>query len=44
MIVKGSSKGAHYGPVCVGEPDDKALERCRLLGAQIAALAVRLFG
>jgi len=44
MIVKGNHQGAHYGPVCVKAPDDKALDRCRALGRDIAELTVKLHG
>ena len=44
MIVKGSHQGAHYGPVCVKAPDEKALDRCRKLGTDVAELTLRLFG
>ena len=42
MIVEGASQGGHYGPVSVGEPDERALSECRALGERIAKLAARL--
>jgi NAD(P)H dehydrogenase (quinone) len=44
MIVKGTFSGAHYGPVSVGAPDDKAKKDCRRLGKTVAELAVKLWG
>ena len=44
MIVQGTSKGPHYGPVAVGAPDEKAKGHCRDLGKRVAELAVKLFG
>ena len=44
MIVKGSHKGAHYGPVSVGAPDEASLDRCRKLGKDVAELTVKLHG
>jgi len=42
MVVQGSSKGDHYGPVSVGAPDEEAKKRCVELGKRAAALASRL--
>jgi len=42
MVVQGSARQSHYGPVAVGEPDDGALAECRTLGAGVAGLAGRL--
>lgn len=44
MIVKGNSKGGHYGPVAVGDPDDSAQEECVTYGKNMAKLTKRLFG
>ena len=44
MVVQGTASGDHYGPVAVGDPDDRAAEECRKLGRQVAALAVKLHG
>ena len=44
MVVQGTASGDHYGPVAIGEPDDRAGEECRKLGRQVAALAVKLHG
>lgn len=44
MIVKGSSRGAHYGPVAVKAPDVSSVKRCRDLGKSVAELTVKLFG
>ncbi len=29
MIVTGSARGGHYGPVSIGEPDEMAIKHCR---------------
>jgi len=44
MVVRGFSSGAHYGPVAVGEPGERALRQCALLGQGAAELAVKLHG
>ena len=36
MIVKGSSKGDHYGPVVIGKPDEDELKQCRRYGEWMA--------
>jgi NAD(P)H dehydrogenase (quinone) len=42
MIVQGSPTGAHYGPVAVGQADQRALAQCHDLGRRTAQLAMRL--
>jgi len=42
MIVQGTTKGAHYGAVAFGEPDQRALNDCRGLGRRVAELVVKL--
>jgi len=37
--VQGDCDGPHFGPVCVGEPDEAALEHCRRLGERVVLLA-----
>jgi NAD(P)H dehydrogenase (quinone) len=44
MIVKGTSRGDHYGPVAIGKPDKRAVDGCHKLGRETAELAVRLHG
>jgi NAD(P)H dehydrogenase (quinone) len=44
MIVQGTSKKDHYGPVALGKPDNRALEGSRELGRRVAELCDRLFG
>ena len=44
MIVKGTSRRDHYGPVAIGKPDERAVEQSRLLGREVAELAVKLHG
>jgi NAD(P)H dehydrogenase (quinone) len=42
MVVQGMTKGAHYGPVAVGAPDQRAREDCLRYGRQIAELVKRM--
>ncbi|MFW6111765.1 MAG: flavodoxin family protein [Candidatus Bipolaricaulota bacterium] len=42
MIVKGTSKKDHYGPVAIGKPDDRALEQSRKLGKRVTRLCKEL--
>ncbi|MFW5840005.1 MAG: flavodoxin family protein [Planctomycetota bacterium] len=42
MIIPGSASGDHYGPVSVGQPDDRVVRQCENLGRIVAELAVRL--
>jgi NAD(P)H dehydrogenase (quinone) len=44
MLIAGDPMSAtgHYGVACAGEPDEKALENGRKLGARVAGLAVKL--
>ncbi len=41
MIVVGDpmEAGGHYGAIAIGEPNEDALDSCRLLGARVADLA-----
>ena len=42
MIVQGDPQGDHYGPVSIGEPDDRVRRQCQRRGQRIAELANRL--
>jgi len=42
MIVQGTSKKDHYGPVSLGKPDERALEGSRKLGKRVADLCKKL--
>lgn len=42
MIVKGMPKGDHYGPVVIGEPDDRELKQCRYYGKKVAEFAEKI--
>lgn len=42
MIVRGSSKGDHYGPVSIGVPDKRVRTQCRILGKRVAELVKKL--
>lgn len=44
MVVKGVSRGPHYGPTCQGAPNDEAQKRCSEYGRDVAELCVKLFG
>ena len=42
MVVQGTSRGDHYGPVAIGAPDARAEAECRSLGRRVAELAEKL--
>ncbi len=42
MIVQGDPEGDHYGPIAVGEPDDRSRNECRRFGRRVAELASRI--
>ncbi|MGM0441080.1 MAG: flavodoxin family protein [Elusimicrobiota bacterium] len=42
MIIKGTSKGDHYGPVSIGAPDDRVKRQCKSLGKRVALLANKI--
>ena len=44
MVVPGSSSGDHYGPVAIGDVDERSRPECRKLGKMAAELAVKLHG
>ena len=44
MVVQGTASGDHYGPVAIGDVDDRSKKECAKLGRDIAALAVKLHG
>jgi NAD(P)H dehydrogenase (quinone) len=44
MIVQGTARGDHYGPVAIGAPDERAEQQSRDLGRRVAELAARLAG
>ena len=44
MIIKGDSKGSHFGPVSIEAPDQRAEEECKRYGKRIADLTIKLFG
>lgn len=43
MIIQGDPKGDHYGPVAIGEPDERAKTQCLRYGQRIAKLTKKLF-
>ncbi len=42
MVIQGVSSRNHYGPCCVGSPDDAGLDACRKLGERVTKLAQKL--
>ncbi len=42
MVVRGNSKGDHYGPVSVNAPDARVEKQCRELGRRAVELAEKL--
>jgi NAD(P)H dehydrogenase (quinone) len=42
MVVQGSRKGGHFGPLAIGEPDERVLGELELYGAQFANLVKKL--
>jgi len=41
-VVQGDPRLEHYGPVSIGEPDERAAEQCRRKERRIAELTARL--
>jgi uncharacterized protein YqeY len=44
MVIQGLHTGDHYGPVTIGDLDDRAKSNCLQYGKAVAELAVRLHG
>ena len=44
MVVTGTCKGDHYGPVAIGDVDDRSRGQCLDYGKLVAELAVKLHG
>ena len=42
MVIQGTHKGDHYGPVSIGSPDKRVSEQCRALGKRTATLVKKL--
>lgn len=42
MVIQGSTKGPHFGPFAVGQPNEKDLARAENFGLRVAKLARRL--
>ena len=42
MVVQGLRKGGHFGPLAIGEPDQRVMEECQRYGEQFASLVKRL--
>jgi len=43
MIIQGDPQGDHYGPVSIGEPDERAIKECSRFGMRLAKLVKKLF-
>jgi len=44
MVVQGTPKGDHYGPVAIGDLDDRSRTQCHHYGRLVAELAIKLHG
>lgn len=44
MLVQGFRKGGHFGPLAIGEPDERCLAECQAYGTRFAELVKRLAG
>ncbi len=44
MVVKGETRIGHFGPVAIGDPDERALKECRFLAKDIYELTQKLNG
>ncbi|MCM8804870.1 MAG: NAD(P)H-dependent oxidoreductase [Candidatus Omnitrophica bacterium] len=44
MIVQGTTKSDHYGPVSIGRPDEKIKRDCKELGKRVARLVKKIKG
>jgi len=42
MIIQGETAGGHYGPVAIGQPDEKCKQECHALGKRVALLVEKL--
>ncbi len=42
MVVQGSERGDHYGPVSIGSPDERAQRQSKALGKRVACLVKKL--
>ena len=42
FIIQGDPRGSHYGPVAIGQPDDRAAKECVRLAERFDALLKRL--
>ena len=42
MVIEGSSKNDHYGPVSIGAPDKRAEKQCLDLGKRVVKLAKKI--
>ena len=44
MVIQGSVSGDHYGPVSIGELDQRARTQCLNMGEMAARLTLKLHG
>ncbi|MCF8031559.1 MAG: NAD(P)H-dependent oxidoreductase [Desulfarculaceae bacterium] len=43
MVIQGIKSGGHFGPLAIGEPDERVLAECRDYGEQFSGLVKTLF-
>jgi len=43
-VVQGQRKGGHFGPLAIGEPDQRVLGECQAYAARFAELVKKLAG
>jgi NAD(P)H dehydrogenase (quinone) len=42
MVIQGSSAGDHYGPVAIGDLDERSRQQCLAYGERLAKLTLKL--
>lgn len=42
MVIQGSAKGGHYGPIAISAPNEKTFLECEDLGTRVAELVKKL--
>jgi NAD(P)H dehydrogenase (quinone) len=42
MVVQGLRKGGHFGPLAIGDPDQRVMDECQRYGEQFASLVKKL--
>jgi len=44
MVIQGLRKGGHFGPLAIGQPDERVMNECRAYADQFAGLVKKLAG